>query len=405
MDASEQCLFSEAYRLPKTATQPIVFLRKGNEEKRMQHGEAIALARTLGEQFATRAEAADRSSTLPIEDVQALKESGYLAMNVPQEYGGPDLSLRTCVEAQLELAKGSASTALVSAMQLQVMGGARLTRPWPEPLYERLCGEAVSGTMLVNSLASEPEIGSPSRGRIFATTAERTADGFVVDGRKTWSTGGAHLTHMIVGVMLGEEPTNVLVEGDREGIEILETWDDALSLRATDNHDVFFRNVRVPADNLAARTDAPQRFQPWAPMLFSTPYLGAGLAARDAVVRYALERVPKALGKSISTLPKIQRLIGEVDVQLMAARALLLEVADDEDSPPARVAAAKQYAVEVANSVTEQCVRIAGAAGLSRCLPLERFFRDARAGHMHPPNGDTAYETVGKGAIESLPTH
>ena len=116
-----------------------------------------------------------------------------------------------------------------------------------------------------------------------------------------------------------------------------------------------------------------------------------------------MERVPKALGKSISTLPKIQRLIGEVDVQLMAARALLLEVADDEDSPPARVAAAKQYAVEVANSVTEQCVHIAGAAGLSRCLPLERFFRDARAGHMHPPNGDTAYETVGKGAIESLP--
>ena len=93
----------------------------------MQHGEAIALARQ-GEQFATRAEAADRSSTLPIEDVQALKESGYLAMNVPQSMG-PDLSLRTCVEAQLELAKGSASTALVSAMQLQVMGGARRRDP------------------------------------------------------------------------------------------------------------------------------------------------------------------------------------------------------------------------------------------------------------------------------------
>lgn len=368
----------------------------------MQHGEAIARARALGEQFAARAEAADRSSTLPTEDVRALKESGYLAMNVPKEYGGPDLSLRTCVEAQLELAKGSASTALVSAMQLQVMGGARLTRAWPEPLYERLCKEAVSGTMLVNSLASEPEIGSPSRGRIFATTAERSAEGFVLNGRKTWSTGGAHLTHMIVGAMLEDEPTNVLVESHREGIEVLETWDDALSLRATDNHDVFFRDVCVPVDNLAARSDAPQRFQPWAPMLFSTPYLGAGLAARDAVIRYALERVPKALGKSISTLPKIQRLIGEVDVQLMAARALLLEVADDEDSPPARVAAAKQYAVEVANSATEQCVRIAGAAGLSRCLPLERFFRDARAGHMHPPNGDTAYETVGKEAIESL---
>ncbi len=326
----------------------------------MQHGEAIALARALGEQFAARAEAADRSSTLPTADVQALKGSGYLAMNVPKEYGGPNLSLRTCVEAQLELAKGSASTALVSAMQLQVMGGARLTRPWPESLYARLCKEAVSGTMLVNSLASEPEIGSPSRGRIFATTVERSADSFVLNGRKTWSTGGTHLTHMIVGAMLEDEPTNVLVESHREGIEVLETWDDVLSLRATDNHDVFFHDVCVPVDNLAARADAPQRFQPWAPMLFSTPYLVAGLAAR----------------------------------------ALLLEVADDEDPPPARVAAAKQYAVEVANSATEQCVRIAGAAGLSRCLPLKRFFRDARAGHMHPPNSDTAYETVGKGAIK-----
>ncbi|MEC7281914.1 MAG: acyl-CoA dehydrogenase family protein, partial [Verrucomicrobiota bacterium] len=145
--------------------------------------------------------------------------------------------------------------------------------------------------MLVNSLASEPKIGSPSRGRIFATTVERSADSFVLNGRKTWSTGGTHLTHMIVGAMLEDEPTNVLVESHREGIEVLETWDDALLLRATDNHDVFFRDVCVPVDNLAARADAPQRFQPWAPMLFSTPYLGAGLAARDAVIRYPLECV------------------------------------------------------------------------------------------------------------------
>lgn len=77
--------------------------------------------------------------------MQALKESGYLAMNVPREYGGPDLSLRTCVEAQFELAKGSSSTALVAAMQIQVMGGARRNRPWPEALYERLCRATVTG--------------------------------------------------------------------------------------------------------------------------------------------------------------------------------------------------------------------------------------------------------------------
>ena len=113
----------------------------------MQHGEAIALARALGEQFATRAEAADRSSILPTADVQALKGSGYLAMNVPKEYGGLNLSLRTCVEAQLELAKGSASTAVVSAMQLQVMGEARLTRPSAKKQHPVLCS-------LIHSLLS-----------------------------------------------------------------------------------------------------------------------------------------------------------------------------------------------------------------------------------------------------------
>ena len=94
---------------------------------------------------------------------------------------------------------------------------------------------------------------------------------------------------------------------------------------------------------------------------------------------------------------------GEVDMALMAARALLLEVADEEGRGSfARIAAAKQYAVEVANEVTDKTIRIAGGAGVTRALPLERYFRDVRAGHMQPPNGDAALEAVGQGAIETL---
>ena len=158
-----------------------------------------------------------------------------------------------------------------------------------------------------------------------------------------------------------------------------------------------------PVYLLGQRSSPQKKIQPWAPLIFASVYLGVGLAARNAVVRYALERVPKALGKTIATLPKIQRLIGEVDVSLMAAKALLLEVADEEQQGShARLAAAKQYAVEVANEVTDKAIRIAGAAGVSRALPLERYLRDARAGHMHPPNGDAAFETVGQGAIADI---
>ena len=111
--------------------------------------------------------------------------------------------------------------------------------------------------------------------------------------------------------------------------------------------------------------------------------------------------MPTALGKPISTLPKIQREIGEIDMKLQAARSLLLEVADNEGST-ARVPAAKQFAVTVANEVTDQALRVAGGTSLTRALPLERYFRDVRAGTMQPPSGDTALEAIGRAAIDYL---
>ena len=366
--------------------------------------DARDLARDLATQFATRADEADRLGKLPAADIRALRSSGYPALNVPRAYGGSDLSMRACIEAQLELAQGSGSTALVAAMQLQVFGNARLNRPWSEPLYERLCREVVEQGALFNSVASEPEIGSPSRGQFFATTATKNDAGYCINGRKTWSTGGRHLTHLLVGATLDDMPAGLLVEADRPGIEWIETWGDGLSLRAADNHDVYFHDTQVPAENLLDKRDSPHKMiQPWAPLIFASVYLGIALAARDAVIRYALERVPKALGKPIATLPKIQRLIGEVDMALMAATALLLDVADEEGRGSfARIAAAKQYAIEVANEVTDKAIRIAGGAGVTRALPLERYFRDVRAGHMQPPNGDAALEAVGQGAIAEV---
>tara|TARA_A100001037_G_scaffold68827_1_gene61278 strand:- start:4576 stop:5700 length:1125 start_codon:yes stop_codon:yes gene_type:complete len=366
--------------------------------------DARDLARDLAAQFATRADEADRRGKLPAADVRALRESGYAALAIPREYGGADLDLRTCTEAQLELAQGSGSTALVAAMQLQVTGNARLNRPWDDALYERLCRDIATTGALCNSIASEPEIGSSSRGQFFATTAEPSDGGYRLNGRKTWSTGGRHLSYLLVGATLGDRPAGFLVETDRPGIEWVETWGDGLALRAADNHDVYFNDTQIPADNLLDKRDSPYKpLQPWAPMMFASVYLGIGLAARDAVIRYALERVPKALGEPIATLPKIQRLIGEIDMALMAARALLLEVAAEGGRGAfARIAAAKQYAVEVANEVTDQAIRIAGGAGVTRALPLERYFRDVRAGHMQPPNGDAALEAVGQGAISEL---
>jgi len=371
--------------------------------------EAIELARALAADVATRADAADRAGALPAEDVAALRDGGYLALAVPVEYGGRGASLLTGVAAQMELAKGSASTALVAAMQHQVIGHQRETRSWRPDATERIMTEAAAGALL-NHLGSEPQMGSPSRGGLPATTAEPAAGGerLLINGHKTWCSGGRHLTHLLVRVRLGEEAGVVLVRqelADVPGLEWVETWQGALGLRASDSHDAIFRDVAVRREDVIEAGEAKATPNVWFATLLAAVYLGAALAARDAVVTYALERTPSALGRPIATLPSIQRQIGEMDVVLSAARALLLEVAGewagagDRAAFMARVAAAKVAVTTAAHEATAKALQVAGGAGITRALPLERYFRDVRPAAMQPPAGDTAYEMVGRAAL------
>jgi alkylation response protein AidB-like acyl-CoA dehydrogenase len=311
--------------------------------------------------------------------------------------------------AQLALAQGSASTALVAGMAMHLFGHARETRPWAENTFAQFCQAVVSDGALFNFVASEPALGSPSRGGLFFTTAQPASggDGWLINGHKTWATGGRHLTHLLVRVSVEGESGVVLVEQDRPGVSWRETWRDALCLRASDSHDVLFQDVRVPRQHLIEQGKGTPNV--WFPMVISSVYLGCALAARNAVIRFTLERVPTALGKPISTLPKIRRQIGEIDVALQAAQALFFQVAgqwagdeDQRDAMLARVAAAKMMVTETALQVTEKVLQIAGGASLNRELPLERHFRDVRAGAMQPPAGDTAYELVGQAAISAL---
>ena len=365
--------------------------------------------RVLGESCALRATQADREARLPEEDLRALKESGYLGVSIPLEYGGAGLSLRECAEAQIELARGSASTALVAAMHLQVFGHARETRPWPDAVFVQFCRAATRQGALFNSVASEPEMGSPSRGGRFRTAARPAPGGehFIVNGYKTWVTGGRHLTHLLVRVSVGGEASVLWMPNDLPGMTWIPAWERALGLRASESHDLRLENVVVPAGNLIARGGQKEPPNLWFPAMLTAVYLGAALAARDAFIRYALERVPPALGKPIATLPSIRRQVGEMDAELQAAAALFREAAaawrGDESRRQfafTRLVAAKHIVLATAARVTEQALRAAGGRALTDALPLERYFRDVRPGFAQPPSGDAALELIGRAALE-----
>jgi alkylation response protein AidB-like acyl-CoA dehydrogenase len=359
-------------------------------------------ARDLAAALAPTAAEADARGAMPASDVERLRQSGYLKLALPTDHGGAGVGLETQVAAQVVVAGANAATALVAAMTVMVVGSARDGSAWTHE-RERIFRIVRDGG-LINTVASEAELGSPSGGGIPGTSLTRAGDQHRLDGRKTWATGGRHLTHLLVLAQGTDGPVTVLVPNHAPGVDWHETWGDGLSLRASESHDVSFTNVVVDAEQVLTLEPTPpnERPNPWFTALVAATYLGSARAARDAVIDFALDRVPRGLGSPIATLPAVRRQIGELDAALVPAETTLAAAARawDERRDVLPLTLAKHVAVEAALRITEGALRIAGGAGLDPMLPLGRHFRDARAGLGHPPKGDALLERLGDAAIE-----
>ena len=371
----------------------------------------MALADRLAEEAAARAMVHDRNGTFPHDTFRLLRDAGYLALTVPERYGGRGATPLELMLAQERLARGDGAVALAAAMHLQIVGGLAESGAWPEPLFGRLCREIVEDGALINSAASEPELGSPSRGGPYATVAVPTPNGWRINGRKTWTTLSPALRYAIVLLSIEESDGSlgrgsVLVPIPTPGLRIEETW-DSLSMRASGSHDLVFEDVLVPAENRLPSPSGPPGRDPrgWS-LITSAVYLGIAVAARDFAVQYAQERVPSGVGAPIAELQPVQHRIAQIEILLLQARSVLYgtaeafeEAGDERDAIAWRAAAAKYTATNHAIQVTDQALRVVGSTGLSRAHPLERYVRDVRAGTGNPPLDDVALTVIGKAAL------
>ena len=371
----------------------------------------VSLAENLAQNMKTRADAADRAGALPLESFTELKNSIYPALTVPQKYGGAGANLLEFVLAQIQLSKGDASVALTAAMNAHVIGSAVETNAWSDELSKRIFGAVVSRGTLVNAVASEPELGSPSRGGSFRTVAHKVEGGWALTGRKTWVTGGECLDYLVVhasleGKNLLEKTGKMIVPIGAAGLRLERTWLDALSLRSSGADDAVFEEVFVPDQDFIAATPNHPASSAWFWSAMAATYLGVGCAALDEVVHYAQTRVPTALGKPIATLPNIQQKIGEIELELKAAQSVLLEACgrfvetELQDTLLPLLAGAKSLCTNAAVSATDLALRVAGGNALTRSTTLERHFRDARAGLVHPPSDEVALEMIGRSRLE-----
>jgi alkylation response protein AidB-like acyl-CoA dehydrogenase len=133
--------------------------------------------------------------------------------------------------------------------------------------------------------------------------------------------------------------------------------------------------------------------------------MGTAIAARDYAVAFATEYSPNSIEGTISELPNVQRLVGEMELELMQARHFMYGVASkwDETSDRAalagELAAVKHVVTNSACTVVDKAMRIVGARSLQRSNPLQRYYRDVRAGLHNPPMDDMTIVNLAKQAF------
>lgn len=386
-----------------------------------QQQRIVAMADELAARFAERAKIHDRDGSFPFENYADLHEAGYLRLVLPTEYGGDGADVMDMVLAQEHLAQGDGATALATGMLVGLLGRMRDERGWPAPVFETICRTIAAEGGLINSVVTEPELGSISRGGTPATAATPTEGGWLINGHKIFVTGAPVLRYFVTGVVLPpteEAPrgysASAIVESGAPGLRMEDTWSDNLSMRTVGNYDVYYDNVFVPDAWVVGRTPIGQptpqggkrpAANAWA-LAITAVYLGIGQAACNAACDYANTRTPPSLGKPIAELPHIQQWIGDIQVTLDAARAVLYNTATMWDKHPdqraelaAQIAASKYLCTNAACAATDRALRVAGGFSLTRNLPLERYFRDARAGLFQPPQDDLALGQIGRTAL------
>lgn len=369
------------------------------------------LVARLAAEFAVRAGEHDAAATFPFENFRRLHEFGLLGLVDPPSVGGKGGGLRDALAVVNGVARGEPSTALVLVLQYalhaQIWRGDR----WPAALRDRISRTAVTDGALFNVLRVEPELGTPHRGGLPATTARKVAGGWRISGTKLYSTGIPDLTW--IAVWARTEGDNPLVGSwvaprGTEGVEVRETWNH-IGMRASGSHEVVFHDAFV-ADDLVGElrpADAWGASDPahtaWLAVLFGAVYDGVARSARDWLIEFLKTRTPTGLGAPLATVPRLQEALGVVEALLQTNRVLLRTLAAASDAgappPPSDSLLVKYTATNNAVNAVARALEITGNPGLTRDNPLERHHRDVLCARVHAPQDDQILLAAGRAAL------
>jgi alkylation response protein AidB-like acyl-CoA dehydrogenase len=371
------------------------------------------LAKVTAE-IAQYAEEYDRSAGIPWPGLEAIHRAGLTTARIPADRGGPEISDLDAARAVIAVGEGDPSVAIILVNTLLTTKPLAGIGHWHEPFYADFLERSAQRLTLANFAGAEPDLGASARGGRPATNVTRSGDGWLLNGRKGWVTGGRALDYLIVHVVAlqdGQDPQTgiVTVPADRPGISWLDTWDH-IGLRASNTHDVVFDNVELPYGAFAAvdrPATATSRPLPASVLAHTGLYIGVARAARSAFREFTRNRVPTSLGKPIADTDRIQTVAGELDLQIATAETLLygtlLRAAAGDESVAPQITIIKTAITRAVINATQTAVAALGNPGLTRHNALERHLRNALCVRVHPPQEDAALLAAGQRVLGVTP--
>src|SRR3984893_8956288 len=353
--------------------------------QRSLQGKARELARGP---IAGRAAEIDRTEQYPWDHVDLLKEAGFFGMTIPLDYGGRGGS---CLDAVLVIEEMAKCCGVTGRIVVEAnMGAIGAIMKYGSESQKHLAAELVLAGDKPAICITEPSAGSAASE--MTTRADRHGNGFVINGKKHWITGGGvsrlHLIFARVFDERGEEEgigRFIAVRDETPGLRIGKR-EPAMGLRGIPETEIIFEDMEVTADALVLPPRGLKKG--FADLMNSyngqrlgaaTVALGLAEGAYDLALAYSQER--EQFGRPICEFQGVQWMLADMATGIAASQALIYKAAAGagDGFPDATEAAqAKIFTSDMAIKVTNDALQIFGAAGYPRNHPLERMVRDAR---------------------------
>jgi len=344
----------------------------------------VALRRFAEEGIAPNAAEADATAEYPWKSFAAYRDSGFIRLPYPEEYGGDGGDFVAYAMLVEEVARVCASSSLFViiprlAIEAVLMFGS-------DEMKARIVPRLATGEWQGSYCLSESHAGSDVAS--MRTRAVRDGDDYVLNGSKAWITNAGVSDFYTVFAKTDPDAGSrgisaFVVEADRPGFSVAKL-ESKMGMRGSPTGEIRFDEVRIPAENLIGEEHRGFQYA-MAALDGSRPTVGAqavGLAqgALDAATRYVTER--QQFGQPVAEFQGVQFLLADMATRVEAARLLVYSASSrlDAGMPGTSKASAmaKLFASDTAMQVTTDAVQLFGGVGYTKEFPVERMMRDAK---------------------------